>query len=526
MTVLRQRIVAVALNLAALGLLALHLVASRQPASAGAIPLPAEAESAWWGMWFMTMLPDWVVLVAATSVVMSVVVALFFALRPLPPATEAPEKSEGWIFVVAAGLLAAFVFFPIVHTRWGDAYLISTAIAWPDASLRLTHSWQAPLDVFLHSQVWLQWGEQILALPWRAIGGLSSDLPDGAVVYRLLSPIAGAIFLTGALGFAFARKLGAAWIPFLLLVSLGTLQLFFGYIENYSFAAAGVMVYLWLGVRVLHGRSSLWHAATALAITNALHPSTVVLAPSLLALGWLLWRWRNLLASADVYGEAQSAQLRRMAKERPAASFLRLAAQIVLPMLLVGGGLFVWMEASGHGLSALMETDRPGGDDARLFVPLWEVVSAREHYTMFAWEHLRDFLNEQALTGPILLPALAILWLGGMGARKKWRGEGLYLLTAALGYLLFIWVWNPDYGGQRDWDLFSLAAIPLAALTAWMGTRVLVHRRLLWAGLGALILLQSLHTAGWIWSNTLPWQWPQATADLRELCQTILILLN
>jgi hypothetical protein len=439
---------------------------------------------------------------------MAVIAGLFFALRPLPPPADTPERGEGWLFVVAAGLMVAFFLFPIVHTRWGDAFMIATAIAYPDAALRLTHSWQAPLDVFLHSQTWLRLGNLIEALPWHFVGGLSADLPNGAVVYRVLSPIAGAIFLTGVLGFAFTRKLGAAWIPFLLLASLGTIQLFFGYIENYSFAAAGIMVYLWLGIRVLHGRSPLWLAATALAVTNALHPSTIVLAPSLLALGWLLWRWRNLLASADVYGEAQSAELRRMAKQPATTTFLRLALQIALPMLVVGVGLFAWMEWSGHGLAALLESDRPGGDDARFFVPLWEIASHREHYLMFSWAHLRDFLNEQLLIAPVVLPALAILWLGGAGVKKLWRGEGFFLLTASVFYLFFVWFWNPDYGGQRDWDLFSLSAIPLAALVAWMGTRVLVHRRLLWAGMGPLVLLQMLHTAAWIWSNTLPWQWP------------------
>lgn len=508
MTIARQRIIALLLNLMALLLLALHLAVLNQPASTGAIPAPNEAESAWWGLWFMTLLPPWVVLAGATALVMAVVAGVFFTFRPLPAPAEGSERGEGWLFVVAAGLIGAFFLFPIVHTRWGDAYLIATAIGYPDAALRLTHSWQAPLDVFLHSQTWLHLGGVIESLPWQLLGGLSPDLPNGAIVYRLLSPIAGAFFLTGALGFVFARKLGSVWIPFLLLVSLGTMQLFFGYVENYSFAAAGIMVYLWLGIRVLHGRAPLWVAATALAITNALHPSTIVLAPSLLALGWLMWRWRNLLASADVYGEAQSAELRRMAKTPAASSFLRLALQIVLPMLLVGVGVFVWMEWSGHGLTALLETDRPGGDDARLFVPLWEITSHREQYLMFSWEHLRDFLNEQILIAPIVLPALAMLWLGGAGAKKLWRGEGVFLLAASAFYLLFIWVWNPDYGGQRDWDLFSLSAIPLAALTVWMGTRVLVHRRLLWSGLAPLILLQMLHTAAWIWSNTIPWQWP------------------
>ncbi|MEZ4608874.1 MAG: hypothetical protein R2838_01215 [Caldilineaceae bacterium] len=77
------------------------------------------------------------------------------------------------------------------------------------------------------------------------------------------------------------RRLAPAWLTYGLLVSLGLLQLFFGYVENYSFAAVGVLAYLWLGLRVA-GASPLWLAATVLAVTNATHPSTIVLAPSLL----------------------------------------------------------------------------------------------------------------------------------------------------------------------------------------------------------------------------------------------------
>src|SRR5690606_20770900 len=31
--------------------------------------------------------------------------------------------------------------------------------------------------------------------------------------------------------------------------------------------------------------------------------------------------------------------------------------------------------------------------------------------------------------------------------------RGPFWMIAALGHLLLIVVWNPDYGGQRDWDL-------------------------------------------------------------------------
>ena len=148
---------------------------------------------------------------------------------------------------------------------------------------------------------------------------------------------------------------------------------------------------------------------------------------------------------------------------------------------------------------------------------------------MFSWLHLRDFLNEQLLVAPIVGPALLIVAVGDrllpqfltdeaenysrvsltLQRLQSVQYETRFISVAAVFYLLFIWVWNPDYGGQRDWDLFSLAAIPLALLLSWRLPMILVHRRTLaWATI-PLILFQSLHTMAWVYQNTLPWQWPE-----------------
>lgn len=79
---------------------------------------------------------------------------------------------------------------------------------------------------------------------------------------------------------------------------------------------------------------------------------------------------------------------------------------------------------------------------------------------------------------------------------------------AAGFYLLFTFVWNPDYGGQRDWDLFSLASIPATLLLAVLLPRALPDGRRLRAGAVPLLVLQGWHTWAWIVQNTRPWEWP------------------
>jgi hypothetical protein len=398
------------------------------------------------------------------------------------------------LFLIAAALFLAFFTFPIVHTRWGDAYLLSKSMGWPDPTLRLTHSWQAPLDVYLHALTW-----RILHAPLR--------WEDAAPVYRWLSPLAGAIYLTAALALSRKQQLAPAWLTFGALASLGVMQLFFGYIENYSFAAAGILVYLWLALDALAGQRPLWQATLALAVTNAFHPSTIVLVPSLLYVAWRV----------------------ACARTRGNKSTLAIVFEVALPMVGMAVAVLALMELGGHGVRALLTTDRPGGGDASWLVPIWAVETRWQHYTMLSWPHLRDMLNEQLLSAPVVLPSLLViglLWImrivyvydkdnsrtdphaqDSEARQDADRSAAIFLAIAAFCYLLFIWVWNPDYGGQRDWDLFSLAAIPLTLAWVWLLARLL-DRRYLIQGVAPLLLLQALHTAAWIYQNTLPWEWP------------------
>lgn len=481
-----QRSTALALQALALLLFALHLSVrlALPPSPPDTVPDAQSLETAWWGLWPVHFLSTWQVASGGAALLG----ALYMTWAVWPQRLRIPAKwGSALLLLVTAALVAAFHLFPLAHTRWGDAFMLANGIAYPDAALRITHSWQAPLDVFLHAQVWRMWHA---ALGWE----------DAAPAYRLLSPVAGLLYLLTALALSrdLSREPSCAppWLSYGLLATLGLMQLFFGYVENYSFAAVGVLVYLWLGLRVLAGECPLWVAAALLAITNATHPSTVILAPSLLFLGWRRWRQRN-------------------------QSVFAIVGEMALPMLLVGGATFVWMEASGHGLYALFNTDRPGGGDARWFVPLWQTSTRWEHYTLLSWPHLRDWLNQQMLVAPVVLPALGIvaasMWLARREAarvRTDQRGgahvgDGMRFLGVAAGfYLLFTFVWNPDYGGQRDWDLFSLAALPTVLLLTVCAPRSLPAPRLLRAGMIPLLVLQGWHTWAWIIQNTLPWQWP------------------
>lgn len=475
----RRPWVLTALRLFSLALIGLHLAAGRLFDEAGA-----------WGLWPYTYLPTWaqwlLAALAALAALPPTAAALVRALARLPRLEGLTSGQRHALLVLLSVLsLVPFTLFRIVHTRWGDAYLLVHGIAYPDPALRLTVTWQAPLDVWLHARLW-------------AVGHALFGWSDAWPTYRILSPLAGTVFVYSLLRLADSVGQGRAEKALIvgLMVTLGTVQLFFGYAENYSLAAAGVLVFLWLALETLAGRRPLWQPALALALTNGLHPSTVVLSPAVL---YLAWRWG--------------------AKEPGPARWRRAAVQVAAPTLLVAAGVVLVMELNGHGLAALLTTDRPGGGDARPFVPLTEVTTRWERYTMFSWPHLQDWLNMQALTAPVTLgglilvgAALAVRPRAGKSSaspapREAERASLAFLALATALYWLFTWVWNPDYGGQRDWDLFSLAALPSTLLLARLLPQALPERRdLAEAGL-ALIAVSAAHTAAWIYQNTLPWEW-------------------
>ena len=76
-------------------------------------------------------------------------------------------------------------------------------------------------------------------------------------------------------------------------------------------------------------------------------------------------------------------------------------------------------------------------------------------------------------------------------------------VTSAV-YLLLTWLWNPDYGGRKDWDLFAPSAFGYTLLAGYLLVRILVNPQKLRAGGLFIIVVSLLHTGAWIFTNTRP----------------------
>ena len=473
MTIVERRLVRI-LALYALALLALHLLVQCIPAAWAFFWYPQKlvgpggrlAPEEWlWGIYPITYLARWlqVILAAATGAItlwMGFGQVGRWTIPPFPSRT----RTQG---IIALASWPLFWLGRTVHTRWGDAYILVKGIAHPD--VRLTYNWQAPLDTYLHAQLF-RLGERLWG--WQ----------DALPAYWILSSAAGALAVWVLLKLAgeVGRSRLERWVMFGVMATLGTMQLFFGYPENYTLISLLMLVFFWLGWRVTQRKGSLWGPSIALALAHGFHPATLFLQP---ALGFLVWRaWR-----------------------RQGVGLWRALAAWMLAPLVVGAGVLALMTAGGHGLGAFLGPEAPGGGDHRWWVPLFQASGKWEYYTMFSRGHLMDIVNEQWLTQPFTLLTLALLLIFFWRHLPRDAYSG-FLTLAAAAFLFLIFTWNPDYGGQRDWDLFSIAAWPASLLMAYWLTRTLGANALLRAG-GVIIANQLLYTPVWVYANTLPWEW-------------------
>jgi len=444
--------------------LTLHLAAYQLP------------EETAWSVWAYTFLPPWLgwvlALLAGALVMPPVNQAVFAVLDRLWSILPAKQARRRWFALIA--LLAGLLFWlaRLRHLRWGDSYMLSVALSYPELELRVVYNWQAPLTVFLHQRLWQFVANPLLGWPVET-------------VYATVSIVCGMVFVYVLLNFG--SQLGRSVLESTVLVGLmlttGSMQLFFGYVENYTVISLGLLITLFLAWQALQGQIQPVWPVLALSITNAFHPSTVFLWPGLWLLAWLCWR-------------------------REYISLTGILLQTILPPLLVGGAIFALMESGNHGLSALLGIDRPGGGDAIWFVPLLETTTRWQHYTMFSTAHILDWLNIHLLISPFGLPLIIMTLVTiyrfrlTLFERQSDKDYGYFLgLTAAL-YVLLTWLWNPDYGGRKDWDLFAPAAFVYTLLAGYLLIHTLTNTdKLREAGLFA-ITVSLLHTGTWIFANT------------------------
>lgn len=361
-----------------------------------------------WGLHHLAFMP-----VPLTAALVVVVLLLLILARCGPIAWLESGCSLLWrlpkfaLFgVIPLAALAICYFFRIRHLLLGDAAIVNQLGKTPPA-----FSWLGKNDPFVHYLLY-----DLLA-HWFSLEIWS--------VFALVSCIAGAVFAAAAIGVANTGKKhrGSQLFVLVALTGTGAMQLFCGYVEYYTLmslflALALVSLMHWQGNRT----GALLLAILSWSAAFMLHPIASCLGPAIaLAVGFHLWKspWPA-------------------PKRRAMLGMLGIASL---------GGVVYWLFHVAASQPLLL--------------------SPSQAYPLLGADHLRDALNEYLLLVPLHGPLILFL-LWRQRRELSWQDPVLVCLGVAAAAS-----WGTSFLidpllGSLDWDLLSVYAFPLTALTAYL----------------------------------------------------------
>ncbi|MFH2036246.1 MAG: hypothetical protein ABIJ45_07585, partial [Candidatus Zixiibacteriota bacterium] len=94
-----------------------------------------------------------------------------------------------------------------------------------------------------------------------------------------------------------------------------------------------------------------------------------------------------------------------------------------------------------------------------IFLPLTGGKIYEKGYTLFSYKHIYDLFNQYHLLFPSIMIILIYSWRSFKSTAKNMLS--LFMLIALVSEFIYIFFVDPKLGMPRDWDLFSLAGLPV-----------------------------------------------------------------
>ena len=305
----------------------------------------------------------------------------------------------------------------------------------------------------LSSLTWLGFRSAARALGWPMTDPTFSLLP---VLCGVAFAGIGWLVLEEALPRVSRGRRALAWG---LLLTIGTTQLYYGYIESYPIASIAVLAYLWLALRHVRGADPPWLLPLVYTVTIGFHLMAVVLYPSYAV-----------------------AVFRRPTTSAVKAALLP-APLILAPLLLtlVGVEPAQWMRPF-----ELVARSAAGGG-AALTRP----------YPLLSIAHAVDIANALLLAAPVPF-LLGLSWIADRRARiRPVRPSSQVLAVAGLAAMAALLVLVLPVAPAQDWDLTALLLLP-AALAVLVASTTLAARPL---AAGALLTLSAASLLAFVLVN-------------------------
>jgi tetratricopeptide (TPR) repeat protein len=308
----------------------------------------------------------------------------------------------------------------------------------------------------------LTWSEPLESLSHIWIYDLAHRIwpMDSAQVYAIFSCLAGVIFvfLVFILADFWGKEHRERVLIFFVLLSMGSMQLFFGYVEHYTLWYVFIFAFILSSLAYLKGKLGWLVPLLTFILASLSHVSALYLLPSLLYV--------------FVVKENHSRQYRKK-------------KALILGSGLVFLGLILFLYCSQSW------TLPP------LLVPLLQDRYEAPGYLLFSIPHIIDFLNQQLLISPvgiIMILAPLACWVGAIFLKNKTL---VFLLLVSLFQLLTNFLFNPALGASRDWDLSSAVGLGYTMLGLFVLLKLLKDKPK-FGYLSLILILTSLH-------STVPW---------------------
>jgi tetratricopeptide (TPR) repeat protein len=384
------------------------------------------------------------------------------------PARGPADSKPAWPWLVALGAASFVLFWTCreAHTLLGDGHPLTRNLP-----LGQQFHPDEPLALYLHHGFYLL-TRGLFARPGRDPAEVARD------TVALSSALAGALFVP--IAWALAREIvarghrsvrteadganGTRVMLFLALIGQGYIQLFFGYVENYTLYCLVIAAFALAALRMIDGQAPIVLAGALVVAAAALHLAGALLVPALGVLvvhEWLRPERRRALIRDLALGLALFIATHfALGLLQPHYSWLAMLAR------LAGS---VTNSGSSYGFQ------RPGA---------------------------RDFLNQQLLIGPLgallFVPAAVVSVMAG--SARNWKGT--FLLALGIAFLAAsVIAGDSNLGVARNWDLLAPAGfvLTLSGLGLALGAGFTPRDRHRWLVLLAAVSL--FHTVPWIANN-------------------------
>jgi hypothetical protein len=366
------------------------------------------------------------------------------------------KKRYLWYLIFS---LLFFILFWIWRTKThflGDGYLILSNLESDQPAIK----WTEPLESFLHLEA------------FRLVKSFFNLRAE--TLFAMLSCMAGSIFIY--LTFLFANFLGKdrseKILVFLILISLGSTLLFFGYVEHYTFLFLSIFGFLFLSLVYLAGNPAPdgERSPKKSSRTKLIFPVFVFILASLFHLSALY------LLPAVFFLSVPKDQKSKFYKTK----------RLLLGILALFLGVILFLGYKKYSWSV-----------PPLFVALTNHRYNAPGYSLFSLPHFLDFFNQQLLVSPVGLGLILVFLICSRGRTFFANRSSQFLLIVFLSQFLFNFLVDPSLGASRDWDMFSAVGLGYTILGLYLLLKFLKEQTK-FQYLTMILVVTSLH-------STFPW---------------------